>query len=297
VLSINKDKMATHFHKRDYFGKEVSEEYRIGNDMLLLDADNFWVAEDEPFIADATTAFFFTKGSADVSINMTEYHIKAPCMVIYLEGMVVRQGKISEGARMDVIVISKQFTDNILSESNMYGQLRTQIMRDPVFPLYGQTKVTVAFNYLLWNVVRMKDSPFRLEAARHMTLTLFYGFALSHPARLTEKTMTRSENITSRFYSLVKDNYRTQRSVAFYADKMCITPKYLSQSVREATGKPALELIDDFVIAESKALLRSTDKTVEQISDLMGFMNQSLFGKYFKRVTGFSPRDYRNQYK
>lgn len=286
--------MRGRLHKRDHFGQHVDENHRIGNDMLLMDAESFWVVDDEPFIADATTAIFINHGTADVSVNMKDYHIKGPCMIIYMEGMVVRQGPIGHGTGMDVIVISKQLTDNILSESNMYGQLRSQIMRDPVFPLTGQSKVTIAFNYLLWNMVQMKDSPYRLEAAKHMTLTLFYGFALSHPDRIKEKPLSRSENITEKFYQLVKANYKTERTVAYYADRLCITAKYLSQSVREATGKPALELIDDFVIAESKALLRSTDLTVEQISDSMGFMNQSLFGKYFKRVTGMSPRSYRD---
>lgn len=285
------------YFKRDYFSLDIPEDRRIGNDMLLLDADDFWVADNEPYIANATTAFFFTSGTVDVSINMTDYHIQAPCMVIYLEGMIVKQGNISESARMDVIMLSKQLTDNILSESNMYGVLRSQIMQNPVFPLTGQSKTIIAFNYLLWNVVKMTDSPYRLETARHMTLTLFYGFALNHPMRSKEKVLSRSENITRRFFDLVKQNYRKERSVAFYADKLCITPKYLSQSVKETTGKPALEMIDDFVIAESKALLRSSMMTIEQISDTMGFMSQSLFGKYFKRVTGVSPRDYRSQNK
>ena len=216
-------------------------------------------------------------------------------MIIFFEGMVVRQGAIAPGTRMDVFMISKQLTDNILTESNMYGQLRAQIMRDPIFPLTGQQKVTVYFNQLLLKIIEMKDSPYRLEAATHMTLTLFYGFALNHPARLCPKVQNRSESITDRYFELVKQHYRSHRDVAYYADILCITSKYLSQSVREATGKPALQLIDEFVISESKALLRSTDNSIEQIAEAMGFHSQSLFGKYFKRVTGISPREYRKE--
>lgn len=281
--------------KRDYFQMDIPEGRRVGNDLILLDADSYWVESDEPFIAAATTAIFVTKGTAQVSVNMKDYHVSAPCMIIYLEGMVVRQGALGPNARMDVFMVSKQLTDNILSESNIYSQLRSQIMRDPVFPIFGQGKVTAYFNRLLLKIVEMKDSPYRLEAAKHMILTLFYGFALSHPDRLNPKVQNRSENITERFFNLVKQNYKLHRDVAFYADELCITPKYLSQSVREATGKPALQMIDDFVIAESKALLRSTDMTVEQIAEAMGFHSQSLFGKYFKRVTGHSPRDYRKE--
>ena len=281
--------------RRDYFQMDIPDNRRIGNDMLLLDARSYWVESDEPFIANATSAIFVTHGSVDVSINMKDYHVVGPSMIIFFEGMVVRQGAIAPGTRMDVFMISKQLTDNILTESNMYGQLRAQIMRDPIFPLPGQPKVTVYFNQLLLKIIEMKDSPYRLEAATHMTLTLFYGFALNHPARLCPKVQNRSESITDRYFELVKQHYRSHRDVAYYADLMCITSKYLSQSVREATGKPALQMIDDFVIAESKALLRSTDSSIEQIAESMGFHSQSLFGKYFKRVTGISPREYRKE--
>ena len=281
--------------RRDYFQMDIPENRRIGNDMLLLDARSYWVDSEEPFIANATSAIFVTHGSVDVSINMKDYHVTGPSMIIFFEGMVVRQGAIAPGTRMDVFMISKQLTDDILTESNMYSQLRSQIMRDPVFPLTGQQKVTVYFNHLLLKIIEMKDSPYRLEAATHMALTLFYGFALNHPERLIQKAQIRSENITDRYFELVKQHYRSHRDVAYYADLMCITSKYLSQSVREATGKPALQMIDDFVIAESKALLRSTDSSIEQIAEAMGFHSQSLFGKYFKRVTGISPREYRKE--
>ena len=280
-------------HTRDFFQMDIPEERRVGNDLILLDADSFWKESDEPFIAAASSAIFVTKGTVEVSVNMKDYLVTAPSMIIYLEGMVVRQGALGPNTRMDAFMIGKQMTDNILSESNIYSQLRSQIMRDPVFPIFGQGKVTAYFKRLLLKIVEMKDSPYRIEAAKHMILTLFYGFALSHPDRLNPKVQNRSENITDRFFTLVKQNYKIHRDVAFYADNLCITPKYLSQSVREATGKPALQMIDDFVVAESKALLRSTDLSIEMIAETMGFHSQSLFGKYFKRVTGHSPRDYR----
>lgn len=286
--------MAVNIRRRDWFESGVSEQNRIGNHLLLMKKDDYWTAGPEPFLADATTAIFLTRGTAEVSINMTDYHVTAPSMIIYMEGMIVSQHSVSEDARMDVIIISRDLTDDILSESNVYGQLRGRIMSNPVFPLSGQEKVTVAFNYLLMSMVRMKDSPYRLEAARHMSLTLFYGFALSGPSAQVQQAASRSDSITGSFFQLVKEHYRTQRAVSFYASELCITSKYLSQSVREATGRPALEWIDEYVCSEAKALLRSTGMTMEQISDQLGFANQSLFGKYFKRITGMSPRSYRN---
>lgn len=285
--------MSEKIRRKDWFEANVSEDQRIGNDVLLMSKEEYWVAGNEPFLADATTALFLIKGSLDVTVNMIDYTVTAPCVVIYMEGMIIRQGELKDDVDMNVVMLSKEFTNELLAESNVYGLLRSRIQRTPVFPLVGQRKVMFAFYYLLMKLVAMKDSHYRLESARHMALTLFYGFALSHPDESTPVSVSRSGSIADRFLTLVRENYRDHRAVSFYADKLCITPKYLSLSVKEATGKPALEWIDDYVIAEAKALLRSTDMSIDQIGESLNFMNQSLFGKYFKRVTGVSPRQYR----
>ena len=285
--------MTDRIRRKDWFDAVVSAKQRIGNDFLLLPKEDYWVAENEPFLVDCTTAIFLTKGDAAFSVNMVEYKVEAPAIVIFMEGMIIKQGNLAPDSDMNVILLSKEFTGNLLAESNVYGLMRSRTQKCPVFPLYGKRKVMFAFYYLLVELVAMEDSPYRLESAKHMALTLFYGFALNTPDVQTEVSHTRSGTIAERFLDLVREYYREQRSVSFYADRLCITPKYLSLSVKEATGKPALEWIDDYVCAEAKALLRSTEMSIDRIGESLNFMSQSLFGKYFKRVTGMSPRQYR----
>jgi AraC-like DNA-binding protein len=79
------------------------------------------------------------------------------------------------------------------------------------------------------------------------------------------------------------------------SDKLCVTAKHLSKVVRQTSGKSANDLIDEYVALEAKALLKSTNMTVEQIADELNFPSQSFFGKYFKRVTGSSPSEYRRR--
>lgn len=81
--------------------------------------------------------------------------------------------------------------------------------------------------------------------------------------------------------------------VAFYASKLSLTPKYLSKVIRQNSGKTAGEWIEEYVILEAKALLKSTNKTIQQITDELNFSTQSFFGKYFKRRVGLSPKEYR----
>ena len=83
------------------------------------------------------------------------------------------------------------------------------------------------------------------------------------------------------------------RRLNFYADKLCLTPKYMSTIIRQTSGKTAGNWIDDYVLLEAKALLKSTNMTIQQISDELNFPSQSFFGKYFKRLTGVSPKEYK----
>ena len=91
----------------------------------------------------------------------------------------------------------------------------------------------------------------------------------------------------------MKGNYRKERMIEFYSEKLFLTPKHLSKVIRERSGKSAGEWIEDHVMLEAKALLKSTDKTIQQISDELKFPSQSFFGKYFKRRAGVSPKEYR----
>jgi AraC-like DNA-binding protein len=103
----------------------------------------------------------------------------------------------------------------------------------------------------------------------------------------------KKDKLFDSFYRLILQHYKDSREVGFYAGKLCLTPKYLSSVIKKTTGKSAFEWINDYVILEAKSLLRTTNMTVQQISEELNFPNQSFFGKYFKRIVGVSPKEYR----
>ena len=105
--------------------------------------------------------------------------------------------------------------------------------------------------------------------------------------------VSRRDELLMRFTQLVSDNYKLHRKVSYYADKMCLTPKYLSTVVYEASGKYARDIIAEFVIMEAKRCLVNTTMTVQEIGDYLHFSCQSFFGKYFKEHAGMSPQAYR----
>ena len=91
-----------------------------------------------------------------------------------------------------------------------------------------------------------------------------------------------------------KDEPRAkERSLQFYADKMCLTPKYVSGTIKSFSGKGALDWINEYVVLEAEMMLRYTKMSVQEIAYALNFPTQSAFGKYFKQQTGMSPREYR----
>ena len=90
-------------------------------------------------------------------------------------------------------------------------------------------------------------------------------------------------------------HYKQERSISFYAEKLCLTPKYLSSVIKQATGKLAGTWIDECVILEAKTQLKCSGKSIQQIAEELNFANQSFFGKYFKHHTGMSPSKYKEE--
>ena len=105
----------------------------------------------------------------------------------------------------------------------------------------------------------------------------------------------RSIDIYNTFVSLVAEHYGEAHDVAFYADKLCITTRYLSQISDDVVGKPSKQIIADYLMSEAKSYLGTTRLTIQEIANKLGFSSQVLFCRFFKRHAGISPTDYRNQ--
>ncbi|MDY6114332.1 MAG: helix-turn-helix domain-containing protein, partial [Alloprevotella sp.] len=78
-------------------------------------------------------------------------------------------------------------------------------------------------------------------------------------------------------------------------DRLCLTPKYLSEVVKAVSGQTAGQWITTFVVSEAKRLLSDTSLSIKEIAQALHFTSQSFLGKYFKNATGLSPSDYRHE--
>ena len=91
----------------------------------------------------------------------------------------------------------------------------------------------------------------------------------------------------------MKDNFRHERRVSWYGEQLCITPKYLSETVKQVSRRTPNEWIDYFVVLEIRVLLKSSTLSIKEIAESLHFPNQSFLGKFFKEHVGVSPSKYR----
>lgn len=273
-------------------------DHRIGDDILLIDNSHTMRAElssdNEPFRIDMTMAIIYEQGSADLKINMRDYHIEAPAVLLVLNDQIYQSAGHSEDLRSKVILMSRSFSDSLFANSGEILPLKSSIMKNPVMKIENEENVFGQFFQLLQNIAASPRQEFKIESARHLTLSMFYGYShLKHEVNEVKSTNSRQEEIFTKFTELLERHHKKEREIAFYADKMCMTSKYLSQVIKDYTGKTALGIIEEYVISEAKSMLLSTTMSIQQISDELKFPSQSVFGKYFKRVTGKSPTEYR----
>jgi len=276
-------------------------DHRIGDDILLIDNSHTMRAElssdNEPFRIDMTMAIIYEQGSADLKINMRDYHIEAPAVLLVLNDQIYQSAGHSEDLRSKVILMSRSFSDGLFANSGEILPLKSSIMKNPVMKIENEENVFGQFFQLLQNIAASPRQEFKIESARHLTLSMFYGYShLKHEVNEVKSTNSRQEEIFTKFTELLERHHKKEREIAFYADKMCMTSKHLSQVIKDYTGKTALGIIEEYVISEAKSMLLSTTMSIQQISDELKFPSQSVFGKYFKRVAGISPSEYRNRH-
>lgn len=240
------------------------------------------------------------KGHIKIEFNTHEVDIVAPAMLSLKHDSVVRVLPTQEDKGVDCYMIGYEtpfLRDINISFSVITGEAMIE-HDDPVLRLNDREMSQMLRYYSL--IFSVLNDNFNHQLNRHivssLTTAIFYQVTLFLYKRLE---MNHIDNASSRRTSYVEDflrlvhiNYMRERSVSFYANKLFISPKYLSLLVKEVTGRTAARWIDFFVIMEAKNLLRYSGKNVQQVAYALNFTNQSSFGKYFKHLTGMSPTDY-----
>lgn len=277
----------------------------IGNQVDNQGVKNFVVSEDRievqdysfdfryPQIMDGIAFAICVKGSGRIRINLREYKIEPCTIIIVLANSILELVEQSEGLVVEFLL----FTFDFISDVKLITDIDIPKRIDQQACLKISEEETADLLELHAFIVKRykkTESLYREEIAKNLLQTLIYEvLQLYQDKKVEHKVLARKEKYLQTFVSLLFEYHMKERSVRFYADKMFITPKYLSQIIKEASGMHIQQWIDDMVIMTIKALLKSSNMTILQISEDMNFANPSFFGSYFKKRTGMTPLQYR----
>lgn len=238
----------------------------IGDDFCLIDIrydgrqENFGY----PCRLDGVVMLFCINGSISLSVNLNEHEIKQGQLIICTAGDIVKVSRLDDSG-------SKDWRFVMLAMSHRYAsELRIDfkhILNEGVFPL--ETPV-ISVNENTQEIL---------------------GDHLKLIARIAAE---KGEMYKDSVRSLVSENYSQHRQMTFYADRLCLSPKYLSKLVKEVSGKSTPEWIESHVMLEAKHLLKYSHMSIKEVVYRLHFPNQTAFYKYFKAHTGMTPTDYRN---
>ncbi|CCX66768.1 dNA-binding helix-turn-helix protein [Prevotella sp. CAG:1058] len=194
-------------------------------------------------------------------------------------------------------MMSRGFFNELMKDIHDMSMLIIFSRSHPVFKLKeDERRHVVNYFNLIKEKVDDEGNMFRKDVARHLIAAMIceLGNAINRILAGKENIRhTRGESIFTDFIRLVGDNYKRERRVSWYSEQMCISPKYLSETVKNISGRAPNEWIDNYVTLELRSLLRNTTKSVKEIANEMNFQNQSFLGKYFKEHVGISPVAYR----
>lgn len=251
---------------------------------------------DRPYRSNYYKIGICLRGSARLQVNLETYAI-GPNSLLLLSPYVIKQWPFMSADFEGLsIFFTKEF---VAAPGGLNPDSFSFFERDArhVLPIAAAPAENITA--LLRAIEQKYAAPhaYREEILRSLIHILLHEIAPVYNARPVASAafQPRGQLIAAEFKNLVNSHYATERSLTFYADKLCITPKHLAETVKEATGKRAAEWLAEAVLLEASVLLQNPALTIGQIADLLHFADQSTFGRFFRKSIGVAPATYRQR--
>jgi AraC family transcriptional activator of pobA len=265
----------TEENKNDYFYVQINDHPYI----------------DEPYRAESYAIEFLKKGSIIMQTRLTKVVIHAPAIIALGPSVIRSFTKNSDEILMDIIFFKPQFF--LKNQANVFFLNQYDFFDNSqmhVFSLEKDAKIKFGKIFDLISDVLNGDNNNQSSILRS------YLYILIFELDVIKQTITENYDqnpIFEKFKEILAKEFLRERSVGYYADSLNVTRKYLSEVIKKNSGKTASDWIDDFIVLEAKVLLQNKTLTINQISEMLNFSSQSVFGKFFKNSAGFSPLEYR----
>ncbi|MBU3839234.1 MAG: helix-turn-helix domain-containing protein [Candidatus Phocaeicola faecigallinarum] len=235
------------------------------------------------------------QGTCSITVHLTQYTMKKGTLLILLPDLYFQVLEQSDDCKF----IFAGFATELVRSSSLFSksiEYTPFIFEKPVLQL-DKKAFELMYSYIRI-IIKAKNTSNNILTQEQAALTftqLILGLGnLIKNGKSVNQQYNRNQEIVKELVRTVVMNYHTERNVSFYADKMHLSPQHLSTTIKKITGKTLTDIISSFIINDAKAKLKSTEMTIQEIAYSLNFPDISFFGKYFKRYTGMSPKQYRN---
>ncbi|MDM8253843.1 helix-turn-helix domain-containing protein [Phocaeicola barnesiae] len=236
------------------------------------------------------------EGTVEATLNLNKIQVYPHSLVTLPPGSIFQVNSIEGELKIYILGFSSQYIEEN-QHSHFLLDTMYHTLGKPVCSL-NEKGVQIAESYFKLMIDLYENLPDKAkkEVAFNLYSDIHKGISLLYQSISNERAnLSKSEMICRNFGQLVIQHYQNNRNVSWYAEKLSISHAHLCTIVKQITGHTCVEIIASMVIMDAKSQLKSTNLSIQEISDSLNFANMSFFGKYFKRNVGMSPLEYRNK--
>ena len=251
------------------------------------------VQQEPPFLINDYRMGIIMRGELRANFNLVEKQLTKGTIAFLGPGTIASPISFSDDLLIYGVVLFNDFpmpfpAGQIPSAFN--GQVRDFQLR------IGERDIRTTRSIIdaLWQTIRQREYHRPTASALVAALMHHYDGLYHRYQSVLQHSQSRGQTLFDRFIYLVSQHCRREHRIGFYAEKMCLTERYLGTVVRQTSGTTAKEWLDRAIVTQIKVELRHTDKPVWLIAEEMNFANPAFFCKYFKRLTGMTPNGFRS---
>lgn len=276
------------YHKAEYAEKDI---------VFITDLRSISFSE-RPVRLDLFAIVGCYQGKLQVEINAELYTLTKNEILVCRLNDVVSNCMISTDFKGGILCLSRRGLLEQLSESELWERA-FHFTKHPVMKVKEDSlKMLIIYGSTLRQKNKMEQLPFHREIIVSLVKAALYEILANVAENNLDISFTqekKSDVLFKRFIALLTKTRIKHRDVSWYANELCVSSKYLSQVCKRVSNKTALAWITEYVIIDVRYLLKSTNKSVKEISDLLHFPSISFFGKFCRHHFGLSPTEFRKQ--
>lgn len=277
---------------------QIREHIFMNSELAMVHGDrtvfSLLMRQKPPFTINDHHLGIIMNGEADININLQDRHLTSGTLVYIGPGTIIHPKRLSS----DLSIFGMGLFSNFpmpFAQGQMPSAFNGQVGDFQLSANEEDIATAMHIMDAIWQTVHASDDYHRPTVTALVAAQMHHYDQLFH--RQTDQlasSRSREQTIFDRFLQLVTQHCAEHHQIGYYADRMCLTERYLSTVIRQTSGTTAKDWIDRALITRIKIELRHTDKPAAQIAGEMHFANPSFFSKYFRRLTGMTPGEYKS---